>query len=50
LSAKLTHRLTEEPLGKVEIVLLALLDNPSILRKLVAEVDPIEKPLLIKGL
>jgi hypothetical protein len=50
LSAKLTRRVTHEPLAKVEIVLLALLDNPSILRKLVAKEDPTEKPLLILGL
>jgi hypothetical protein len=31
LSAKLTHRVIDEPLAKVEIVLLALLDNPSII-------------------
>jgi hypothetical protein len=47
LSTKLTHRVIEKLLAKVQIVLLALLDNPSILRRLVPEEDPNEKPLLI---
>jgi hypothetical protein len=50
LSTKLTHRVTGEPLTKVEIALLASLDNPSILQNFVVEEDPIEKPLLISGL
>jgi hypothetical protein len=47
LSTKLIHRVIEEPLVKVEKVLLALLNSPSIPQKLIAEEDPIEKTLLI---
>jgi hypothetical protein len=41
------HKVTEEPLAKVEKVLLALSGSHSILRRLVAGRVPTEKPLLI---
>jgi hypothetical protein len=49
LIVKLIHKAIEEPLAKVETMLSALSGNLSILRRLVAEKVPAERPLRISG-